>query len=603
MRSESSGFRFRSMKTTFRIQWILKRSILGFLVLFTSCWFVPATSAQTATPVELTDHLQAGEFSVALKLADSLPNTSRDQWLSKISNQQLSSGAYQTAYDTAGMIDGEQTRSDTLSGLYANHNRSLTDPRGGITESDFEPLIDLIMGTIQPDSWQDTGQGLGTIQAFPAGVFVNSSGALSKIRARKINGSTAVWRQSTELRNRETTWSSPLRKVSLTRLERAAQLLTAQGQPLDESMLNLAGLYSITHLIFYPETGDIVIAGPAGPWDFDAHHRPIHRQSGKPILQLDDLVNCLRNANSHGGKFGCSITPRQENLVATKNFLASTPLKGQQWSDKARSTLGEQDIEVFGIPRGTHTARVLVEADYRMKLLGMGLEKSIPEIPSYMDRLKLKPNGTLPSFSVVRWWFTLNDQPVSTNPDETVFTFDGPSVKVLSENEFVSPDGERIHTGKSDIPTRGFARDFTANFKAIAKKYPVYNQLKNIFDLALVAEIVRQKNATGKISWDQTFFGTPKEPIASSPFQPQLVYPMKNDRVATEVQSVISEKFLRLRKLDARRDFHILGVSGGVSVASADRLTESIIQNSNSELDNHLKNQTPDLQVQRWWWD
>ena len=165
------------------------------------------------------------------------------------------------------------------------------------------------------------------------------------------------------------------------------------------------------------------------------------------------------------------------------------------------------------------------------------------------------------------------------------------------------PDGERIHTGKSDIPTRGFARDFTANFNAIAKKHPVYNQLKNIFDLALVAEIVRQKNATGKISWDQTFFGTPRETIASSPFQPQLVYPMKNDRVATEVQSVISEKFLRLRKLDARRDFHILGVSGGVSVASADRLTESIIQNSNSELDNRLKNQTPDQQVQRWWWD
>ncbi len=263
-----------------------------------------------------------------------------------------------------------------------------------------------------------------------------------------------------------------------------------------------------------------------------------------------------KRRQSRCGKFGCSITPRQENLVATKNFLASTALKGRQWSDKARSTLGEQDIEVFGIPRGTHTARVLVEADYRMKLLGMGLEKSIPEIPSYMDRLKLKPNGTLPSFSVVRWWFTLNDQPVSTNPDETVFTFDGPSVKVLSENEFVSPDGERIHTGKSDIPTRGFARDFTANFNAIAKKYPVYNQLKNIFDLALVAEIVRQKNATGKISWDQTFFGTPRETIASSPFQPQLVYPMKNDRRSPpKFKSVISEKHLRSRQPDCATRF------------------------------------------------
>ena len=37
---------------------------------------------------------------------------------------------------------------------------------GGITEADFQPLIDLIQNTIQPDTWQDTGQGLGTIEAF-----------------------------------------------------------------------------------------------------------------------------------------------------------------------------------------------------------------------------------------------------------------------------------------------------------------------------------------------------------------------------------------------------------------------------------------------------
>ncbi len=39
-------------------------------------------------------------------------------------------------------------------------------PLGGVTEADFQPLIDLIQGTIQPDSWQDTGQGLGTVQPF-----------------------------------------------------------------------------------------------------------------------------------------------------------------------------------------------------------------------------------------------------------------------------------------------------------------------------------------------------------------------------------------------------------------------------------------------------
>ena len=37
---------------------------------------------------------------------------------------------------------------------------------GGITLQDFEPLIELIQTTIAPDSWQDTGQGLGTLEAF-----------------------------------------------------------------------------------------------------------------------------------------------------------------------------------------------------------------------------------------------------------------------------------------------------------------------------------------------------------------------------------------------------------------------------------------------------
>ena len=39
-------------------------------------------------------------------------------------------------------------------------------PLGGISEADFQPLIDLVESTIQPDTWQDTGQGLGTIEAF-----------------------------------------------------------------------------------------------------------------------------------------------------------------------------------------------------------------------------------------------------------------------------------------------------------------------------------------------------------------------------------------------------------------------------------------------------
>lgn len=39
-------------------------------------------------------------------------------------------------------------------------------PLGGVTLQDFQPLINLIQNTIQPETWQDTGQGLGTLSPY-----------------------------------------------------------------------------------------------------------------------------------------------------------------------------------------------------------------------------------------------------------------------------------------------------------------------------------------------------------------------------------------------------------------------------------------------------
>ena len=54
--------------------------------------------------------------------------------------------------------------------------------------------------------------------------------------------------------------------VSLPRLERQVQLLAAQGNRPSEAMQVLAGLERIQYVFVYPESGDLVIAGPAGDW-------------------------------------------------------------------------------------------------------------------------------------------------------------------------------------------------------------------------------------------------------------------------------------------------------------------------------------------------
>ena len=54
--------------------------------------------------------------------------------------------------------------------------------------------------------------------------------------------------------------------VSLPRLEKQVQLLLAAGRQPTEDMQVLAGLQRIQYVFVYPESGDLVLAGPAGDW-------------------------------------------------------------------------------------------------------------------------------------------------------------------------------------------------------------------------------------------------------------------------------------------------------------------------------------------------
>ncbi len=179
-------------------------------------------------------------------------------------------------------------------------------------------------------------------------------------------------------------------------------------------MLHLAGLEKINYVLVYPATGDLVLVGPAGPWRTDDEGRDVSRHTGRPVLQLDDLVVLFRYLHATPqATFTCSIDPTQQGLARTKPFAeasSATPLKpGQRadWLKKLRDCMGRQNISVEGIDPRTRVARVLVEADYRMKLVGMGLEEGTVDVPSYLDLIQVAPGEAPPPLDVLRWWFTL----------------------------------------------------------------------------------------------------------------------------------------------------------------------------------------------------
>ncbi len=566
-----------------------------FVLAFWVALLVPLSLAQSAEPDAgqlFQDQIAAGEFAPALEQARQINAApKRDAWLVKLAEAQAKAGAEDAAYFTLAGVGDDRTRNDAVQATRKSAPRN--GALGG-NMANFQPLMDLITSTVKPSSWDEIG-GPGSIAQFQNGVYVDANGVLARsLKPQKAEGLALARLDALKASdNTDSRRHSALRKVSLTRLEKHAQLRLASGRNLSDEMLNLAGLEKIHYVLVYPESGDLVLAGPASDWRADDEGRHVSRATGRPIVQLDDLVVVMRYLNAvPQGMFGCSINPTQEGLRRTKEFAeqsSASPLReGQRpaWLKKLREQMGRQTISVEGIDPRTRVARVLVEADYRMKLVGMGLEEGTRDVPSYLDLIRLAPGQSPPPLDVLRWWFTLNYDAVLATEGRDAFEIRGQGVRVLSENEMLTKLGQRVHSGQSEPLNQEFADRFTRHFADLAAKYPVYADLQNIFDLALVAALVNSERLADRVNWHQTCFNDPDQYHVTLGPAPQSVDSVINHRV-------VNQKFV------------IVGVSGGVRVepwlmVKADSLQTDKYGALKAERANDAAR---DLPLEAWWWD
>lgn len=540
---------------------------------------------------QVRDHLAAGEFGPAWDLVQQVQDRAqRDDLLAQVAAAQRGAGMSRASYGTASAIDDDSSRSSLLGELGSQPIGGMPG-RGGAALADFDTLIQLITSTISPDTWEEVG-GPGAIEPFPTGVLVDASGLMKRVTAEGKGSDLASVRDAsaTTVASGDVAVPSALRKVSLTRLERQLQVRQALGIEPDSVMRNLAGLQRVKYVFYYPQTHDIIIAGPAGPWHYDIDGRSIG-DSGQSVLQLDDLAVVLRNATDGGGKFGCAITPTQDNLAGVQSYLrdsAAQPLKpGQRdaWLKGLRDRLGRQDVSVFGIDPRTHAARVLVEADYHMKLVGMGLEEGTLGVSSYLDSVKIASGGAPPAMDVLRWWFTLNYDALRTTPTRDAFELRGNGVKVLSENELLTARGERVHTGKADDLNSQFAHSFTAHFEELARKYPIYADLRGVFDLALVAALIRAERLDEQAAWRMSILGDAAK------------FPVRLAAVPKQVETVMNHRLVEQKHI-------IVGVSGGVSFdANSLVQAQAIKADEYGLMSSDRASATPNAAREIWWWD
>jgi hypothetical protein len=481
--------------------------------------------------------------------------------------------------------------------LVGGQNNATTGTgRGGSQFADFDSLIDLIQSTVATETWAENGGGEAEMRPFPGGVLVDASGTLklrSNIDSRdELVEKRGVVPSAVTAKGSDVRAVSALRYVSLPRLEREIALRQKAKRPLELSMLTLAGLRRVQYVFVYPESGDVVLAGPAGDWFVDENGRILSTDAQQPVVRLDDLLVLFRRgADAADSFFGCSINPRQEALAKTQTFLASSsekPLEpGQRktWLREIRDTVGKQDIEIFGVDPSSRVAAVLVEADYHMKLIGMGLADGVDGVESYLDAVKLaseRDGSAPPAMSVLRWWFALHFDAIHASSANDAFELVGQGVRVMSENEMIAEQGRRVHTGQSDSLNSQFAESFTAHFAELAAKYPVYGELRNIFDLAVAVAIMQNNGLAERAKWQPGLFASADR------------LPLPNGAVPRQVDTVINHRLVNRTQI-------VAGVSGGVMVAPTD-----VLRNATSVEVRTLQQRmgsTPIDGAAAWWWD
>jgi hypothetical protein len=507
-----------------------------------------------------------------------------EAWAQQPAGQQFGGpqiGAQQPGGQNLGAQQPNQANANVFdpAGLFGNNG-------GGAANADFDSLIDLIQSTVEYDTWMENGSGQGEIQAFPTGVYADPDGTLRFDKGFLAATSFKQAPNATSEQIADARKSSPLRYVSLPRLERAIAAHQAERKPLPTEMLTLAGLERIDFVIVNPDTHDLILAGPAGDWRIVSPGTIVRTETGRPVVRLDDLLSLWRRQASGAQAFGCSIVPRQEALAATQEYLAESsakplePSDRKRWLTGLRDTLGKQDVEFFGLKPDSHMALVLLVADYHMKLVGMGLAESVPGVTNYLATVEALPDGTVPPMTVLRWWFAMTDRLVKTNPERDVFQIPTGGVQVLSENELLAARGQRVHTNQSEDLNKRFADSFTNEFAALREKYQVYGELQRVFDIALVLSLIERESLLEKSGWQPTLFED-----SESLRLPTLAVPQ-------EVETVINHRVINRRHI-------IAGISGGVWVDGVKSLK---VERAEDAALTSAKEKTSTT-AESWWWD
>ncbi|MGE0758682.1 MAG: DUF1598 domain-containing protein, partial [Pirellulaceae bacterium] len=280
------------------------------------------------------------------------------------------------------------------------------------------------------------------------------------------------------------------------------------------------------------------------------------------------------------------IDPTQQGLANLQEFLRRVgrvnPPPEPVLVRGLRDSLGMQVITIAGISASTHFAQVMVEADYRMKLIGIGLERPRTRIPSYVEVANAR---AIAQNALQRWYFVPNYECVRVSEDELGMELVGNGVKLIGEDEFVARDGQRVE-GKTESPaSRKFTEAFTAKYGELADEIPVYAQLRNLIDASIAAAFIQQQDYYGKAGWLMDVFGK------------EASFPVETANAPKQVESAVAS----YRKGNTL----VTPIGGGVEIRATLALNSErrLRDEQGAVSQQRAAIQTGQLANDQWWWD
>lgn len=176
-----------------------------------------------------------------------------------------------------------------------------------------------------------------------------------------------------------------------------------------------------------------------------------------------------------------------------------------------------------------------------------------------------------------RWWLEMDYKPIVRDADGLVWKIDG-SAKAMTETAYIDKDGSKKPLGDSPI-SKKWAENFTDHYDELSRKLPVFAELRNCMDLAVLGALIARYNLDeisdfeSRLLRDETNLPNAKFNVPKKT-EPQMTYMRKN------------------------RNW-IFSVSGGVDVncwlAVSNPQTDDTIAQRRLEAQNSRGD--------RWWWD